>query len=154
MKRLALEMGGKSASIVLEGADVAAATRATVARRMANSGQTCAALTRLVVARRDLAQAEDAAREAVTALIIGDPTRDQTAVGPLISADHRCRVDSYLDSAEREPATIVAGPYQGLGRQDAPEVPRCAVCGYELSAPFRAAGVHPECRDAASRSEC
>src|SRR3954469_2547776 len=86
VKRIALELGGKSPNIILDDADVPRAVKAGVGACFLNSGQTCSALTRMLVPRSRLAEAEAAAVEAASAYTPGDPTQEGTRLGPLVSA--------------------------------------------------------------------
>ncbi|WP_051194296.1 aldehyde dehydrogenase family protein [Nocardia jiangxiensis] len=113
IKRVALELGGKGPSVVLPGADVAAAAKATAARCFTNSGQVCAALSRLIVPRAELAEAEQALQEFVAAQTVGDPRDPGTTMGPLVSSAHKDLVLSYLEQGVAEGARAVAGdPYR------------------------------------------
>lgn len=109
VKKVALELGGKSASIVLEDADVADAVAQTVARCFANSGQACNALTRLLVPRDALPEAEAAAAAAAARFTLGDPRDDSTVLGPLVSATQSDRVRQHIDRAVAEGARVVCG---------------------------------------------
>lgn len=109
VKRVCLELGGKSASIVLSGADVEDAVTATVSNVMFNSGQACAAWTRLLVPETHLDTALAAAASAANKIVVGDPMADCTEVGPVISAPQRDSVLRHIDHAVTEGATIVAG---------------------------------------------
>ena len=91
VKRVALELGGKSPSIVLDDADLAAAVRGTVTSAYLNSGQTCSALTRMLVPRRRLAEAEELAASMAAEYVPGDPFAPGTRLGPLVSAAQRDR---------------------------------------------------------------
>jgi acyl-CoA reductase-like NAD-dependent aldehyde dehydrogenase len=99
IKRIALELGGKSAALVLPGADLAAAVKVTLAGCMLNSGQTCSATTRLLVARSDLEAAETIARELLAGYRMGDPSDATTRVGPLISKAQQQKVQDLIDDA-------------------------------------------------------
>ncbi|MFC8826906.1 aldehyde dehydrogenase family protein [Streptomyces sp. NPDC057137] len=110
VKRVTLELGGKSPSVILDGADLDRATAGTVARCFGNSGQTCAALTRLIVPRHLLAQVEERVAAAVGALTIGDPLDAGTDLGPLVSAAQRGRVEALIRSGIDEGARPVALP--------------------------------------------
>jgi acyl-CoA reductase-like NAD-dependent aldehyde dehydrogenase len=109
LRRTSLELGGKSASIVLDDADLAAAVSATVGSACYNSGQTCSALTRLLVPRDRYEQALHEAANRAADLVVGDPTDEATDLGPLISARHRALVAGYVDRAVDEGARLVAG---------------------------------------------
>ena len=85
----ALELGGKSACIVLDDADLELAVTSCVTRCMINSGQTCIALTRLLVPRERLAEAEAIAAAVAQAHVLGDPFDPATQMGPLVSAAQR-----------------------------------------------------------------
>lgn len=99
IKRIALELGGKSAALVLTGADLAAAVKVTLAGCMLNSGQTCSATTRLLVPHRDLEAAEAIARDLLAGYRMGDPSDGATRVGPLISKAQQHKVQALIDDA-------------------------------------------------------
>ncbi|URN17888.1 MULTISPECIES: aldehyde dehydrogenase family protein [Streptomyces] len=103
VKRLALELGGKSASVVLPGADLDRAVTASVASVMANSGQRCNALTRVLVRADRYEEAVALAAEAVAKYPAGD------RIGPLVSAAQRDRVVGYIEKGVAEGARLVAG---------------------------------------------
>ncbi|MGN6754337.1 MAG: aldehyde dehydrogenase family protein [Intrasporangium sp.] len=109
VKRVGLELGGKSASVVLEGADLDSAVRATVDACMLNSGQTCTAWSRLLVHRSDLDRAVAIARERAQGLALGDPTRPETEIGPVASAAQRHTVIGFIERALAAGATLVTG---------------------------------------------
>lgn len=112
LKRLALELGGKSASVILSDADLPTAVRGTVRSWLLNNSQTCAALTRLVVPRQLLADAEACLVETLEHYPVGDPQDPSTLVGPLISRRQQERVRGYIESGLAEGARLVTG---GLG---------------------------------------
>jgi aldehyde dehydrogenase (NAD+)/betaine-aldehyde dehydrogenase len=107
-KKLVLELGGKSPAVVLPGADLDRAAPATILRFCRNAGQGCGATTRILVHRDDAAAFLDRARRFLEALPVGDPEDDATEVGPLISAEHRDRVEGYLRRALEKGATVLA----------------------------------------------
>jgi aldehyde dehydrogenase (NAD+) len=109
IKRVALELGGKSASVVLPDADLPAAIHATVNRAFLNSGQTCDAWTRLLVPRADLEQALELATASAARLTLGDPFEAGTKLGPLISARQAGRVRGYVEEALSAGARLVTG---------------------------------------------
>jgi aldehyde dehydrogenase (NAD+) len=109
VKRVALELGGKGPSVVLPGADIAAAAAATAARCFTNSGQVCAALSRLLVGRDQLAEAERALEKFVAAQRLGNPLDPDTTLGPVISEAQRSRIYSLIDQGLVEGARLVAG---------------------------------------------
>ncbi|MBC5767806.1 aldehyde dehydrogenase family protein [Ramlibacter albus] len=99
IKRVALELGGKSASVVLPGADLAAAVKATLASCYLNSGQTCSATTRLLVPRAQATQAAHLAAELSAQWKPGDPADPATRLGPLVSAAQRAKVRAMVQAA-------------------------------------------------------
>ena len=109
VKRVALELGGKGPSVVLRGADVAAAAVATAARCFTNSGQVCAALSRLIVPREELPAAEQAVAAFAAQQRIGDPLDAQTALGPVVSEAQKERVLGLVATGLAEGARLVAG---------------------------------------------
>lgn len=109
MKRLALELGGKSASIVLPGADLSKAVKSTISSCMLNSGQTCNALTRLLVPTESIEEVKQAVRVMIDAINMGDPFDASTRMGPLVSRAHAGRVRAMIEAAVDDGAEIVAG---------------------------------------------
>jgi aldehyde dehydrogenase (NAD+)/betaine-aldehyde dehydrogenase len=109
MKRLSMELGGKSAALVLPGADLGRAIKATLSSCFLNSGQTCSATTRLIVPRADYARCRELVRAAVAAMPMGDPLDADTRIGPLLSATQRERVRSYIAEAEQAGFELLAG---------------------------------------------
>ena len=96
IKRVTLELGGKSANIVFADADIAAAAAAAPGAVFGNAGQDCCARSRILVERSALDSFMDALEEAVEALRVGDPLDEATQMGPLISADQRETVASFV----------------------------------------------------------
>jgi aldehyde dehydrogenase (NAD+)/betaine-aldehyde dehydrogenase len=109
MKRVSMELGGKSAAVVLPGADLQKAVKATVASCFLNSGQTCSATTRLIVAREAYPECRAWLEQAVAAMTLGDPADANTRIGPLLSATQRERVRAHLAEAERAGFDRIAG---------------------------------------------
>jgi aldehyde dehydrogenase (NAD+) len=109
LKRVSLEMGGKSANIILEDADLTAAIPAGVFGCYLNSGQVCSAPTRMLVPRAKMAEIEELARAAASGFTPGDPSEPTTGLGPLVSAVQRDKVRSYIETGIKEGATLVAG---------------------------------------------
>ncbi|GAA3085404.1 aldehyde dehydrogenase family protein [Streptosporangium carneum] len=109
VKRVALELGGKSASVVLPDADLAVAVKATVANAFLNSGQTCSAWTRMIVHRDQYDEAVGLAVQATGKYTVGDPFDELTRLGPLVSAAQRDRVVRYINRGQEEGARLVAG---------------------------------------------
>lgn len=107
--RTSLELGGKSASVVLDGVDLPRAVKATVSNCLLNSGQTCSAWTRLVVPRAALPEAERLAADGCARLTVGDPFDPTTRLGPLISQRQRLRVWQLVQDAVSAGARLVFG---------------------------------------------
>ncbi|HVF73807.1 MAG TPA: aldehyde dehydrogenase family protein [Acidimicrobiales bacterium] len=119
VKRVALELGGKSANVILDDADFTKAVSDGVGKCFLNSGQTCSALTRMVVPRSRLAEAEEIAVQAAESYTPGDPTADGTRLGPLVSAAQRDRVRGYIEKGIEEGAKLLTGgvePPEGLDK--------------------------------------
>jgi aldehyde dehydrogenase (NAD+) len=96
VKRVALELGGKSASVILDDADLAAAVKGTVNGCYLNSGQTCTALTRMLVPESKYEEAAKLAAEAARGFTLGDPMLETTRLGPLSSQMQMDRVRDYI----------------------------------------------------------
>ncbi len=119
VKPVAMELGGKSPNVILDDADLERAVPDGVAKCFLNSGQTCSALTRMLVPREKLAEAEQLAKQAADAFTPGDPFDEATRLGPLVSDVQRERVRGYIEKGEGEGAKLVTGgaaPPEGLGR--------------------------------------
>ncbi len=118
VKRVALELGGKSANVILEDADVAKAVADGVFKCFLNSGQTCSALTRMVVPRSRLAEVEEIAVATAEGFAPGDPISGSSLLGPLVSATQLERVRGYIRRGVDEGARLLCGgvePVEGLG---------------------------------------
>jgi aldehyde dehydrogenase (NAD+) len=109
VKPVALELGGKSAAVVLEDADLERAVEATLAKTYQNSGQTCTALTRLLVPADRLGEAEKIAADMTATYRLGDPLSPDSTLGPLANASQRDRVQNYIETGLREGAKLVTG---------------------------------------------
>ncbi len=109
VKRVALELGGKSAAVILDDADFAKAIRATINACFLNSGQTCTAHTRLLVPAARYAEAAALAVEAARGFTLGDPLAADTKLGPLISDTQRERVRGYIRKGVAEGAELLLG---------------------------------------------
>jgi acyl-CoA reductase-like NAD-dependent aldehyde dehydrogenase len=109
VKRVALELGGKSASVILDDADLAAAVKGTVNGCYLNSGQTCTALTRMLVPASQYAEAARLAAEAAKGFTVGDPLAETTRLGPLTSKAQLERVRSYIKKGQQEGAELLTG---------------------------------------------
>jgi aldehyde dehydrogenase (NAD+) len=119
VKRVTLELGGKSALLLLDDSDLNAVLPIAVRGCFVNNGQTCAALTRLIVPREQLGAVEDGLADLVGAMRVGDPLDPASEVGPLVSKGQRDTVRSYITQGDAEGATLVAGgaqPPEGLDR--------------------------------------
>ncbi len=109
VKRVALELGGKSASVILDDADLATAVKGTVNGCYLNSGQTCTALTRMLVPQDKYEDAAKIAAEVAKGFTVGDPLAETTRLGPLTSKAQLERVRSYIRKGVDEGAELVAG---------------------------------------------
>jgi len=101
IKRVTLELGGKSANIVFADADIEKAAASAPMAVFGNAGQDCCARSRILVERPAVDRFMQGLEEAVKAVRVGDPLDEKTEMGPLISADHRTRVSSYLEDGAR-----------------------------------------------------
>ena len=124
-KRFALEMGGKSASVILPDADLAAAVKGTINNCLLNSGQTCTALTRMLVPADKHDEACELAAAAVAKMTPGNPLEETTRLGPLSSAQQRDKVIDYIKLGIQEGAKLIAG---------GPEAPEGCEKGYFVKA--------------------
>jgi betaine-aldehyde dehydrogenase len=109
VKRVALELGGKSAAIVLDDADLAAAVKGTLSACFLNSGQTCSAHTRLLVPEPKYAEAARLAVEEAARYTVGDPFGDTARLGPLVSAQQRERVRACIRKGIADGAELLCG---------------------------------------------
>jgi acyl-CoA reductase-like NAD-dependent aldehyde dehydrogenase len=109
VKRVALELGGKSPNVILDDADLETAVVDGIKKCYLNSGQTCSALTRMLVPRAALPTVEAIAAAAVAQTAVGDPLDPATALGPLVSAVQRDRVRGYIEKGVAEGARLVVG---------------------------------------------
>lgn len=118
VKKVALELGGKSAFLLAEGADMDAAMAAAVRGCFVNNGQTCSATTRLIVPASLLAEVEERVAAAVGAMRVGDPLDESTDLGPVASEGQFRTVSKYIEIGMTE-GTLIAGgpgPVDGLDR--------------------------------------
>ena len=109
MKRVTLELGGKSPTILLDDANLKEAIPAALAMAFLNSGQACAAGTRLLVPSKRLDAVKHAIEDAMRAFPVGDPADPKTAVGPMVSQKQFDRVQSYIRKGIEEGAEVLAG---------------------------------------------
>ncbi|MGA8744483.1 MAG: aldehyde dehydrogenase family protein [Solirubrobacterales bacterium] len=119
VKPVAMELGGKSPNLILDDAELSRAIPDGVAKCFLNSGQTCSALTRMLVSREQLAEVEELATQSAEAFTPGDPFEESSRLGPLVSDVQRERVRGYIRKGEEEGAKLLTGgaePPEGLGR--------------------------------------
>jgi betaine-aldehyde dehydrogenase len=109
VKRVALELGGKSVNLILPDADLEQAVSAGLRNCFLNSGQTCIAQTRMLVHRSQHDQVVAMVKDKAEALTVGDPRDEATRLGPLASAAQRERVRGYIEKGLAEGATLVTG---------------------------------------------
>jgi acyl-CoA reductase-like NAD-dependent aldehyde dehydrogenase len=109
VKPVALELGGKSPNVILDDADLQKAVIDGIGKCFLNSGQTCSALTRMLVPREQLPVVEEIAKAAAEAATVGDPFDESTRLGPLVSDAQRERVRGYIEKGVAEGARIVTG---------------------------------------------
>ncbi|MFI6939760.1 aldehyde dehydrogenase family protein [Streptomyces sp. NPDC050418] len=109
VKRVALELGGKSANVILPSADLAKAVNVGVANVMSNSGQTCSAWTRMLVHTDQYDEAVQLAAAAAAKYVAGDPHDEASRLGPVVNAKQQARVRGYINRGVEEGARIVAG---------------------------------------------
>lgn len=113
MKRVSLALTGKSATLILDDADLAKAIPLALSAGFLNSGQACIAGTRILVPRARLAEAIEHVKTTVEGLCVGDPRDPQTLIGPLVNQAQYDRIQRFIRSGLEEGATLVAG---GEGR--------------------------------------
>ncbi|MGI8778335.1 MAG: aldehyde dehydrogenase family protein [Acidimicrobiales bacterium] len=117
LKRVTLELGGKSPSVVLDDADLDEAVRATVSQCYLNSGQTCIAWSRLLVPRHRHDEAVELARGVAEEFTVGDPLAGEARLGPVSTKAHQQRLQDWIRRGVDEGATLVTGgpePPEGL----------------------------------------
>jgi aldehyde dehydrogenase (NAD+) len=115
IKKVTLELGGKSAFILLEDAPFEKAVPIGVKNAMFNSGQTCSAWTRMVIPRARQDEVVDLAVKTLDTLPLGDPLEPATRLGPLISESQRQRVEGYIAQGRAQGARLVAGGDRPVG---------------------------------------
>jgi len=115
MKRVTLELGGKSPTIVIDDADLDQAIPAALVMAFLNSGQACAAGTRLLVPKSRLDDIKRRIRDTMRTFTVGDPANPKTAIGPMVSQKQYERVQSYIRKGIEEGAEVLAG---GEGHPD------------------------------------
>ncbi|MBP1225632.1 aldehyde dehydrogenase family protein [Flavobacterium sp. 1355] len=115
MKRVTLELGGKSPNVILDDANLSKAIPMAIAAAFMNSGQACIAGTRLLVPENKLEEVKTLVSEIVSKTIVGDPKNQITAVGPMVSKKQYERVQNYIQTGINEGAEILIG---GLGKPE------------------------------------
>ena len=109
IKRVTLELGGKSSSVVLDDADLTKAIKGTLNSCFLNSGQTCLAHSRLLIPEASYEEAKTIVLSAVEKLKIGDPFEERTRLGPVISPVQQKRIMNYIHTAQKEGAELITG---------------------------------------------
>jgi betaine-aldehyde dehydrogenase len=118
LKRCSLELGGKSAAIILDDADLNHTVETLKMASLMNNGQACVAQTRILASRNRYGEVVDALGEMVGGLTVGDPLEMNTEVGPLVAERQQERVEKYIALGQEEGAKVVAG---GNGRPEGTE---------------------------------
>jgi aldehyde dehydrogenase (NAD+) len=109
LKRCTLELGGKSAAIICDDANLEEAVPHVIGGGLMNNGQACVALTRVLAPRSRYDEIRDALAAAVSSQKLGDPTNPENAVGPLIAQRQQARVEGYIAKGKEQGATVVVG---------------------------------------------
>jgi aldehyde dehydrogenase (NAD+) len=109
LKRCTLELGGKSAAIILDDADLAATIPGLMPNALMNNGEACVAQTRILASRSRYTEVVDALAAAVSGSKVGEPLDAETVVGPLFASRQRDRVEGYIAKGREEGARVVVG---------------------------------------------
>ncbi|GAB3015770.1 aldehyde dehydrogenase [Mycobacterium bourgelatii] len=109
LKRVSLELGGKSAAIILDDADLDKTVAGLKTAGLMNNGQACVAQTRILVSERRHDEVVDALADMMSALHVGDPSEEKTDIGPLVAQRQQRRVQDYIRSGQQEGARLVVG---------------------------------------------
>jgi len=109
LKRVSLELGGKSAAIILDDADLAATVQGLKFASLMNNGQACVAQTRILASRKRYDEVVGAVAEMVGSLAVGDPSDPATEVGPLVAERQQERVEKYIALGQEEGGKVVVG---------------------------------------------
>ncbi|MEA2236243.1 MAG: hypothetical protein QOC81_967 [Thermoanaerobaculia bacterium] len=115
IKRVSLELGGKSANLIFDDCDFDRAIASAVSSSLGNAGQDCCARSRILVQRSIHDRFVQALTDAFEKVKVGDPLDDATEMGPLVTRSHRERVMSYIDAGRSEGATLATGGKVGEG---------------------------------------
>jgi betaine-aldehyde dehydrogenase len=113
IKRVSLELGGKSANVIFDDCDFDRAVASAVSSSLGNAGQDCCARSRILVQQSIYDRFTQALVEAFEKVKVGDPLDEGTEMGPLVTAAHRKRVMSYIESGKSEGATLATGGSSG-----------------------------------------
>ncbi len=119
VKRVALELGGKSANIILDDADFEQAVKRSVRAMMTNSGQSCNAHTRMLIPQSRLAEAEAIAKKTAQSITVGSPDDEATVMGPVVSEAQWQRIQFLIEKGLEEGARLICG---GAGKPEGLEV--------------------------------
>lgn len=116
LKRVTLELGGKSAAIILDDADLGSTIGGLLPAAIMNNGQACVAQTRILASKKRYQEVADAFAEALKATPVGDPMDPMTMVGPLFAARQRERVEGYIKIGRDEGAKVACGGGRPAGQ--------------------------------------
>ena len=116
LKRCSLELGGKSAAIILDDADLAATMGWLQMASLMNNGQACVAQTRILAPRSRYDETVDALSGMVAGLAVGDPSDPATQIGPLVAKRQQDRVEGYITAGQDEGAKVVTGGSRSSGQ--------------------------------------
>lgn len=124
IKRVSLELGGKSANLIFDDCDFDRAVASAVSSSLGNAGQDCCARSRVLVQRSIYDRFTQALVDAFENVRVGDPLKDETEMGPLVTQSHRQRVLSYIEAGRSEGATLATGgkAREGVGTYLEPAV--------------------------------
>lgn len=109
LKRCSLELGGKSAAIVLDDVDLTASLPGLIFGTAANNGEACALQSRLLAPQSRYSEVVEAISAGFSSLVVGDPHDPATNIGPLINSQHRARVEGYIESGKQSGARVATG---------------------------------------------
>jgi acyl-CoA reductase-like NAD-dependent aldehyde dehydrogenase len=112
LKRVSLELGGKSAAVILDDADPAAVATGVRSASLSNSGQICNALTRILVPASRAVEYVEALAAEMQSMVVGDPADPATQVGPLVAKRQQDKVRGYIESGQHQGARLVTGGRQ------------------------------------------